>query len=244
MAGGFDESRNGDTLVARTARALSALSLAEQEGSYLGAEDDLLARLGVSRPTLRQAAKIVESDRLISVRRGLRGGFYAERPNAADAIRSLARYLRLNGASLSDIVQVTRPISEEACGLAAINGSEPQRERMRQFAGRIDDNDSRLDIVAAETQLGRLIAEMSGNPAIQLITEISFAFGMEEQDLGFFAHEADRAEARRTQHAICDAILARDPDIARLMVRRRGVMINRWIERAAKASPHHGAPDA
>lgn len=232
MTGEFEDGRGADTLVARTARALSALSLAEQEGSYLGAEDDLLARLGVSRPTLRQAAKIVESDRLISVRRGLRGGFYAERPNAADAIRSLARYLRLNGASLADIVQVTRPVSEEACALAAVNATDSQRERMLSFAAQIDTRETRLDIVAAETALGRMIAEMSGNPAIQLITEISFAFGMEEQDLGFFASEADRAEAKRTQHAICDAILARDPDVARVMVRRRGAMINGWLERA------------
>jgi DNA-binding FadR family transcriptional regulator len=233
MHSGSRNENSGSTLVARTARALSDLSMAQDEGSYLGSEDELLATLGVSRPTLRQAAKIVESDRLISVRRGLRGGFYAERPNAADSIRSLARYLRLNGASLADIVQVTRPVSEEACALAAMNGTVEQRERMQAFAARIDGNESRLEIVSAEAELGRLIAEMSGNPAIQLVTEISFAFGMEEQDLGFFAGEADRAEARQTQRAICDAVLGGDPDIARIMMRRRGSMIKGWLDRAA-----------
>lgn len=233
MRGDSGGNAGGNTLVARTARSLSDLSMAQDEGSYLGSEDELLARLGVSRPTLRQAAKIVESDRLISIRRGLRGGFYAERPNAADSIRSLARYLRLNGASLADVVQVTRPVSEEACALAAANATDEQRQRMRAFVEQINDHQSRLDIVAAETELGRLIAEMSGNPAIQLVTEISFAFGMEEQDLGFFASEEDRAEARQTQRAICDAVLGGDPDIARLMVRRRGAMIKAWLDRAA-----------
>lgn len=234
MLSGTRNENGGSTLVARTARALSDLSMGHDEGSYLGSEDELLAKLGVSRPTLRQAAKIVESDRLISVRRGLRGGFYAERPNAADSIRSLARYLRLNGASLADVVQVTRPVSEEAGALAAVNGNAEQRQRLRAFVAGIDGNEGRLDIVSAETELGRLIAEMSGNPAIQLITEISFAFGMEEQDLGFFASDNDRAEARRTQHAICDAILSGDPDIARLMIRRRGTMIKGWLERAQR----------
>jgi DNA-binding FadR family transcriptional regulator len=233
MRGEFSVDAGSSTLVARTARALSDLSMAHDEGCYLGSEDELLAKLGVSRPTLRQAAKIVESDRLISVRRGLRGGFYAERPNAADSIRSLARYLRLNGASLGDVIQVTRPVSEEACALAAVNGSDEQRLRLRAFAARIHENQSRLDIVSSETELGRLIAEMSGNPAIQLITEISFAFGMEEQDLGFFASDEDRAEARRTQQAICEALLGGDPDIARLMIRRRGAMIKNWLDRAA-----------
>ena len=86
------------TLVAKTARRLAELSLASDAGAYLGAEADLLQQLEISRPTLRQAAKIVESDRLISVRRGVKGGFYAERPNAQDAIKALARYLRMNGA--------------------------------------------------------------------------------------------------------------------------------------------------
>src|SRR6476469_11201558 len=92
-----------DTLVARTAHALAKLSLESEEGAFLGPEDELLVRLGISRPTFRQAAKMVENDRLITVRRGVKGGFYVSRPDAADAIRTLTRYLRLNGANLHDM---------------------------------------------------------------------------------------------------------------------------------------------
>jgi GntR family transcriptional regulator, transcriptional repressor for pyruvate dehydrogenase complex len=222
----------GGTLVARTARALAEFSLAQVEGAYLGAEDDLLGRLGVSRPTLRQAAKIVESDRLISVRRGLHGGFYAERPNAADSIRALTRYLRLNGASLADIIVVTRPVSEEAGVQAAMRATAEQKERLRAFARQIDSNDSRADIVLSETELGRLLAEMSGNPAIQLFMEIGFTFGMEEQGLGFFSSAEQRAETRAMQHRICDAILSGDGEITRLMMQRRGKMVTSWLEKA------------
>src|SRR3546814_4388112 len=89
-----------ETLASRTARALADLSLAAAPGDHLGAEDDLLQRFGVSRPTLRQAAKLVERDRLISIRRGIKGGYFAERHDARDAIQSLARFLRLRGATL------------------------------------------------------------------------------------------------------------------------------------------------
>jgi GntR family transcriptional regulator, transcriptional repressor for pyruvate dehydrogenase complex len=109
----------------------------------------LLGRFGVSRPTLRQAAKIVESDRLISVRRGVRGGFYAERPNAADSIRALARYLRLNGATLADVFVVTRVVAQEAGALAAVNATPEQRERLATFCAAIDDSDSKSDIIKA-----------------------------------------------------------------------------------------------
>ena len=59
---------HAESLVARTARELAELSLAHEDGDFIGAEDDLLSRLGVSRPTLRQAAKIAENDRLIGRR--------------------------------------------------------------------------------------------------------------------------------------------------------------------------------
>ena len=62
------------TRVDRTASALADLSLAGESGRFLGSEDELLLRFGVSRPTLRQAAKMVANDRLITVRRGTGGG--------------------------------------------------------------------------------------------------------------------------------------------------------------------------
>src|SRR3546814_19662953 len=103
-----------ETLAGRTARALADLSLAAAPGDHLGAEDDLLQRFGVSRPTLSQAAKLVERDRLISIRRGIKGGHFAERPDARDAIKSLARFLRLRGATRGAVTQVTSPVSEGA----------------------------------------------------------------------------------------------------------------------------------
>ncbi len=85
----------GETLASRTARALVDMSLEAKPGEYLGAEKDLLQKFGISRPTLRQAAKMVERDRSISVRRGSKGGFFAERLDAGDAIESMTRLLRL-----------------------------------------------------------------------------------------------------------------------------------------------------
>lgn len=220
---------DGNTRVATTARALSALSLGATKGDYLGAEDDLLMRLGVSRPTLRQAAKIAESERMIEVRRGIRGGFYAERPDAADAVRSLARFLRLNGATMADIFVVTRLVAEEGGALAATCTEGALRDRLSAFANRIDDNDTAGAMIRAESELAQLLAEMSGNPAIQLVLQIGYTFGMHEQPGRFFATPQDRADARRLQHCLCDAVLAGDSDIARVMMRRRSAMIQTWL---------------
>ena len=217
------------TLVSRTARELARLSLELEEGAFLGAEDDLLRRLGVSRPTLRQAAKIAENDRMIDVRRGIRGGFYASRPSADDAIRMLARFLRLRGGTLAQIVDVSRLVSERAAQLAADCRDEQLRAQLADFVTRIEGNDTRAALIEAEGELARLVSTMSGNPAAELVMAIGYSFGMEEEGSALFRDPAQRARARKLQHDLATAILAGDGDIARLMMQRRGEAMASWI---------------
>lgn len=225
------DSQTG-TLVSRTARELAKLSMAHDDGAFIGGEDELLGRLGVSRPTLRQAAKITENDRLISVRRGIKGGFYASRPDADDAVRMLARFLRLKGATLLDIMAVSRLVAEEAAGLACHCEDTAIRESMAQFLSKIDEADSAAALIGAETRLARLVSQMSGNPAIELVMAIGYSFGMEEQGMSLYRTPEHREVARRLQQGLCQAILDQDSEVARLMMRRRSVAMARWIETA------------
>jgi len=227
--------RRGGTLVARTAESLADLSLAKQAGQYLGAEVDLLHRLGVSRPTLRQAAKIVENECLISVRRGIRGGFYAERPSPQDSIRALTRYLRLNGATLAQVFAVTRLVAEEAVVQATIHGNAVQRQELTLLRDAISTNTAREDVLRSEAALGQLLADMSGNPTVRLYMEIGYTFGMEEPAHQFYVTPEDRSAARAAQRDLCDAVLSGDGDLARLKMQRRSAMIAAWLETVAQA---------
>lgn len=231
---------HAETLVSRTARELSKLSMSHEDGAFIGAEDDLLNLLGVSRPTLRQAAKIAENDRLISVRRGIRGGFYASRPDANDAIRTLARYLRLKGAKLLDIMAVSRPVSEEAAVLACSCGDEAERAALRRFAAGIGQADTPGALIEAEAQMAKLISRMSGNPAIELVMAIGYSFGMQEQGTALYRDAEQREQARKLQLALCEAILDRDADLARLMMRRRATTMAGWIAAAQDETAARG----
>jgi DNA-binding FadR family transcriptional regulator len=214
---------------------LASLSLAHEDGAFIGAEDDLLSRLGVSRPTLRQAAKIAENDRLISVRRGAKGGFYAVRPNAEDAIRTLARFLRLTGATLSDVLAVGRLVSEEAAALACGCTDAALRDRLGGFEARIDAHDTPPSLIASEAELAEIMAAMSANPAIGVVMAISYSFGMAEQRIGFYRSSEHRRVARKLQRQLCAAILDRDVEVARALMRARAATYQRWIAEAQVA---------
>ncbi len=221
------------TLVANLVKQLEALSLAHAEGELLGAEDALLARFGVSRPTLRQAAKVAEAESMISVRRGLHGGIFAARPDAAHAIRAPARYLRLHDATLKQMHEVSRLLAPDVAARAAICADADLVAELgalrAELASRDGEADSVRAMIESEGALGSVMARMTSNPVMVLLNQISFAFGDLERDLKFYRAPADRREARRLQLAMCDALLARDEARARRVSAERIALVAAWI---------------
>lgn len=226
----------GRTLVAEVIEQLEALSLAHADGELIGAEDALLARFGVSRPTLRQAAKVAEAECLITVRRGLRGGIYAARPDAAHAIRAPARYLRLQDATLKNMHDVIDLLQPDVLARAAACDDPALIGQLRAFRDDIARRDGEHDSIGAmietDSALIAIISRMTANPVMVLMMEIAFAFGDLERDLKFYRSPEERVHARRLQRQLCDALLAHDGTRARAIGVLRGALVTRWIDTA------------
>ncbi len=60
-----------------------------KEGAQLAPESVLMEQFGVSRPTLREAFRILEAEGAITVRRGVRGGARVQVPDTDVAAKSL-----------------------------------------------------------------------------------------------------------------------------------------------------------
>ncbi len=141
-------------------------------GESLSSEAALVGRFEVSRPTLREALRLLESQQLITVRRGSHRGPVASLPNAELTARSFAILLQLRKGTVADIYQFRMIFEPTAARMAAENASDAELSSLREvldaeFASRDDFGAFTLLAWRFHSQLVRL----SGNKAMALVAE-------------------------------------------------------------------------
>ena len=85
-----------------------------RDGDTLPPEGELIAHFGVSRPTLRSALRMLESESLLTISRGSQGGPQVRHPDIDVTARSVAMLLQLRGTLLSDFFAVRSVIEPAA----------------------------------------------------------------------------------------------------------------------------------
>lgn len=142
------------------------------DGEGLPTEAELMTQFNVSRPTLREALRVLEAEDLIRVRRGARGGMTAHRMSPELVSRYAGLLLQTRGVTLLDVYQAQITF-EPACvrRLAETRSDEDlaelertiEREREAMTAG-----DDRVERIAFHARL----IELSGNQTLILMSEI------------------------------------------------------------------------
>jgi DNA-binding FadR family transcriptional regulator len=95
-------------------------------------EADLIEQFDISRPTLREALRILEVEQLLTVRRGSHRGSVVRLPDTSVTVRSLTMLLHLRGATTSDIYDARMIFEPPAVRLAAQTATPEQIERLRE----------------------------------------------------------------------------------------------------------------
>jgi GntR family transcriptional repressor for pyruvate dehydrogenase complex len=75
------------------------------EGDMLPPESELMEQFGVSRPTLREALRVLESEDLLKILRGVRGGAQVTRPKRETLARFAALVLESEGVTVRDVYE-------------------------------------------------------------------------------------------------------------------------------------------
>jgi GntR family transcriptional repressor for pyruvate dehydrogenase complex len=190
------------------------------EGESLGHEPDLVARFGVSRPSLREALRILEAEGLVTVVRGVRGGVVVHEPDGRMTARTAALLLQARNVSLADVFEarsLVEPIAART--LATMRGKRAAIKELRALISEeeavIDDPDAfgianaafheRLVALAGNQTLG-IVAEM-----LHEIVAVAVAAVSRGEDGGSLA---TRRRGLRSQEKLLALLEAGDGDAA------------------------------
>lgn len=144
-------------------------------GGYLEPTNALLARFGVSRPTLREAFRLLESEQLVSVRRGSRRGVHVLHPSTSAATRIGAQVLQESGATIGELYQAAIGLEPFAARLLAERRDPKDVTRLRAHLAALDrtvEEEGTHDHSIALARFHHLVVELTGNRAMTLMADL------------------------------------------------------------------------
>jgi GntR family transcriptional regulator, transcriptional repressor for pyruvate dehydrogenase complex len=189
-------------------------------GDFLGREEDLAADFGVSRPTLREALKLLASGNLIRASKGPGGGIFVAHTADQGMSRSLsdaiAMMLETGAVSLEELLDARLLFEVPLAGLAAYQPDEATVKRLRE-ALRAGET-----LAASDADIHRTIAAATGNRVIKALTDWVFEVAQPSLDDAIQSavvqsavveqHEAlvaaiEKGDAARAERAMKDHLL-------------------------------------
>ncbi len=205
----------------------------------LPTEDELAARYGVSRPTVREALKRLAARHLIRSRRGPAGGTFVTGPSPDQLAQSLCTAAQLmvamGGAGLDDMASARTEMETVCCRLATASRTDAHLAAMRaEIALQRDAALSDQDFCASDVRFHRAVADAAGNPLIRLLMNVVIEGLMPVTNM-IIVHVRERRTVVRQHERIANALEARNPGEAVAALGDLTKYIRQQYARAEKA---------
>src|SRR3954447_25090380 len=144
-------------------------------GDRLGTEQELADEFGVSRPTLREALRLLSASQLIRVGRGRSGGiFVARTPNegmSANVSESIALMLAAESISMDQLLDARLSLEVPLAGRAAANADDDVVARLEQAIADAEGHTPGTEpFNTADTRFHQVLAEAAGNQLLRALT--------------------------------------------------------------------------
>ena len=143
------------------------------DGESLPPEQALIEQFGVSRPTFREALRILQSEALISIRRGSRGGATVHSPQVDIVARQAGYLLQHQHTNLADVYGARMVIEPPAAGFLA---GVATKDIVGRLQAALDDEraavEEPLSFARASARFHELVVELAGNNTLRLFAGI------------------------------------------------------------------------
>ncbi|HEX3605265.1 MAG TPA: GntR family transcriptional regulator [Candidatus Dormibacteraeota bacterium] len=205
------------------------------EGDALSGETALMAQFGISRPTLREAFRILESEALISVRRGVHGGARVNAPASAVAARYVSLILQYDAVPLADVYEARTALEAPAAArLAASPDHVALAARLRAHLEESGDPDDLAVAVQIHAGFQRLVVELAGNRTVRLLSSMLESLYADAARQYVREHEPGltqqkRRRAERAHHRLVELVRAGDAAAAEELWRHHLTEIGRVL---------------
>lgn len=217
------------------------MALGVPAGELIGSEDDVIAQLGVSRVTVRQAARLLERDGLLSVKRGKKGGYFSARPGLDMMEAVVCAYLETLGIGAAHTGGVATALWVESVRQATLVDQSfaiAAAAKLQALVEAIGPDASMQQIAEAEHAFRGQVFDLIDGNYLRTIFQINAAFSRRHlpNDALPISDDQHREFVRKWRSAKqlqCEAIASRDTLQAVLAALQDR---NAWTQRGARAA--------
>jgi GntR family transcriptional regulator, transcriptional repressor for pyruvate dehydrogenase complex len=198
-------------------------------GDRLPRESELAAQLGLSRNSLREAVRALSQLRVLEVRQG--DGTYVSslEPDLLLESTGFVSHLLLGDTAL-ELYEVRRILEAAAAVLAAARIDEQGKQELGSNLERMRKAEVVEDLVEADVAFHAVIARAAGNSVLTSLLA-SLSTRTMRVRLWHGRATADNAldETREEHHRMYEAIVERDPELARATSTAHIASGERWL---------------
>lgn len=235
--------KSSDVLAERLKQEI--LSDAYQPGAMLPTERDLVSATGLSRGSVREALRILETQGLVATRAGRYGGTTVAKPTDDHLANHINMYARGRSVPLTALVEVRLALEPMVAALAAQRRTDEDLKTLHAISERIEQAaESDLDAFLVENvNWHDALAEASHNDLLRALAISVSGLMFAASQLKEFASADVRQRVCIAHRRILEAIEAGDAESARRRVERDVQAYGRILDDAMAAAASAQADD-
>lgn len=198
-------------------------------GELLGSESELIARCGVSRAVFREAVRLLEHHQIVRMRRGPGGGLFVTAPGAEATTEAIAVHVERHRITPSQLFEVRRAI-ELAVLDRVLEHPDPEVVVRLRDALMAEQEATRSEFVGVGHDLHEVLAELSGNRVLQLLTQVLVRLSrLRATPPDDAVDTVPAAHIHEVHTRLVDAVIAGDRELARHRAQRHLQELERWV---------------